>query len=348
MNEWPREVTASVKRAEDLIRKGNPVDLVYACDALDDALSYLPDDPILIIVRGKILMHLGDTESANNDFKKAGAHKPEYATALLKPLELGGNFQIFKNMFITIDDMPPVFHITHWKAGSQWVRKILHDCFPEHLRIPYFDPKKSLIEFEEFCDLPIKNGAIYSPLYIGSQMFDRMSIPPKWKRFVIIRDLRDTLISGYFSFKKSHPLLTRDGVELRSKLESMDIESGLMYSMDTWLHACAYIQASWIENGEELIKYEDLLSKDVEILSKVLIDKCGLPISNERLGNIIIANRFEAITGRKPGQEDIESHMRRGTKGNWRNHFTENLKKIFKEHFGDLIIKTGYERDYNW
>jgi hypothetical protein len=25
--------------------------------------------------------------------------------------------------------MPAIFHVTHWKAGSQWVKRILRECF---------------------------------------------------------------------------------------------------------------------------------------------------------------------------------------------------------------------------
>jgi hypothetical protein len=345
MNKLPQEVIALVTRAENLICRNNLLDLLLACDVLDNAQYFLPENPVLLIIRGKVLNQLGNFESANSDFKKAVELAPDYAAGLLKTIELGKNCG-FMHMFINMDEMPPIFHITHWKAGSQWVKNILYDCFPEHLFDPEIDIK--IKKFEEFSDLPKKNGIIYSPLYIDKQTFDGMKLPPKWKCFVIIRDLRDTLISAYFSFKVSHPLFTKYNVNLRNKLISMDMEKGFMYLMENWLPACAIIQESWIESREEVIKYEDLLFRDIDILSRLLIDRSGLPVSNERLKNNILTNRFESLTGRKPGHEMIDSHMRKATQGDWKNHFTRNLKEAFKERYGALLIKTGYEHDYEW
>jgi len=52
--------------------------------------------------------------------------------------------------------------------------------------------------------------------------------------------------------------------------------------------------------------------------------------------------------GRKLGEEDITSHGRKGTPGDWKNHFTPALRRQFGEKFGDLLIATGYEKDLAW
>lgn len=52
--------------------------------------------------------------------------------------------------------------------------------------------------------------------------------------------------------------------------------------------------------------------------------------------------------GRTPGQEDVKSHFRKGTPGDWKNHFKEKHKEKFKNNFNDLLIKLGYEFDDNW
>lgn len=40
--------------------------------------------------------------------------------------------------------------------------------------------------------------------------------------------------------------------------------------------------------------------------------------------------------------------FRSGKTGEWKKHFTEEHKKIFKEVAGDLLIKLGYEKDNSW
>jgi hypothetical protein len=64
---------------------------------------------------------------------------------------------------------------------------------------------------------------------------------------------------------------------------------------------------------------------------------------------IIYRNRFAKLAGgRKKGEEDDNSHYRKGTPGEWRNHFNEQHKTYFKEHYNDLLTKLGYESGYDW
>ena len=111
----------------------------------------------------------------------------------------------------------------------------------------------------------------------------------------------------------------------------------------------AAIQQSWLGGPDEVLKYEDLLARDEEILARVLLDQCELPASRKRFAQVIAANRFEARTGgRKPGAEDLASHERKGVAGDWKNHFTDRVAKAFKDRYGELLVATGYERDDRW
>jgi hypothetical protein len=40
--------------------------------------------------------------------------------------------------------------------------------------------------------------------------------------------------------------------------------------------------------------------------------------------------------------------FRSGKTGEWKKHFTEEHKKVFKEAAGDLLVRLGYEKDNNW
>ena len=72
-----------------------------------------------------------------------------------------------------------------------------------------------------------------------------------------------------------------------------------------------------------------------------------IPIPNY-LG-IIHRNRFESkAKGRKPGVENKNSHYRKGVAGDWRHHFNNEIKEKFKYLYGNLLIKLGYENDFNW
>jgi hypothetical protein len=240
--------------------------------------------------------------------------------------------------------MPPVtvFHVTHYKAGSQWVRRIL-----EELARPWVVAPR--VGGEQFRVEPIRPRHIYPTIYATREEFESVATPPDARRFVIIRDLRDTLISAYFSLKVSHQAVTSHITNYRAILMSLGHEDALVKMIRQVCVPIADIQRSWLGGPDEVIKYEDLLARDEEILAHVLLDRCQIPTSRERFRQVIAANRFEARTGgRKPGAEDLTSHERKGVAGDWKNHFTDRVAKAFKERYGELLVATGYERDDRW
>ncbi|HET6566618.1 MAG TPA: sulfotransferase domain-containing protein [Rhodothermales bacterium] len=72
-------------------------------------------------------------------------------------------------------------------------------------------------------------------------------------------------------------------------------------------------------------------------------------ISASALEGIIQKKNFSKMAGgRRRGQEDVTSHYRRGIPGDWKNHFTPEHVRYFKDEYGGLLVKLGYEADENW
>ncbi len=231
---------------------------------------------------------------------------------------------------------PTIFHITHWKAGSQWLYKILQAAAGERIVPPRLGEGQFLYD-------PIRPGGVYPTVYVTHQQFRSVSTPPNSRKFVVIRDLRDTLISAYFSLRYSHALMNSAAADLRARLETLSVEEGLLLLMERWLPSCAAIQASWIESGERIVRYEDLLERDAEVLEEILIDHCGLGIERARLREIVEQNRFTQLSGgRAQGDENIYAHARKGTVGDWRGKFTPRVARRFNDLFGALMEDTGY------
>jgi lipopolysaccharide transport system ATP-binding protein len=236
---------------------------------------------------------------------------------------------------------PTVFHVTHRKAGSQWIYAILRACAPERTVVPQKEIGHVLCE-------PIVKGRIYPAAYLRKAELDAVA-PRGARRFVIIRDLRDTLVSDYFSAKISHPVLGSRTALARAALSALDEEDGLLWVIEHRLEKMAEIQESWCEAGEPVIRYEDLIVRDLEILQRVLLDHCGLDVTPQRLGHIVADHRFERLTGGRPrGQEDVTAHERKGIAGDWKNHFTPRVKEAFKHRFGQVLVAAGYESGYDW
>lgn len=190
---------------------------------------------------------------------------------------------------------------------------------------------------------------VYPTVYVTKAEFDRVMEGIDSRRFVVIRDLRDTLVSYYFSVKMSHapnPAI----LSWRPQLLSWSVEDGLIWLIqESVFWGCAAIQRSWYDAGETVIRYEDLLEHDEAILERVLVHDCGLPISSALLRAAVRDTRFERLSGGRPrGQEDQSAHERKGIAGDWRNHFTDRVKEAFKARFGAVLVATGYEPNHDW
>lgn len=162
-------------------------------------------------------------------------------------------------------------------------------------------------------------------------------------RFIVIRDLRDTLVSYYYSIRYSHPLDAGGRIEaLRLALGKMSKEEGLAFLVDTFVTSAAEIQLSWLGKGELLFRYEDLLADDVAILSRLFIDQLKLPVDRAQVEQAVVANRFENVYKRKLGEADPNSHGRQGKPGDWPNHLSPELARDIETRFGNVLAAAGY------
>jgi lipopolysaccharide transport system ATP-binding protein len=238
--------------------------------------------------------------------------------------------------------LPTVVHVTHWKAGSQWIRKILDSLAPGRVIEPRADNSQFLIR-------PVVAGRVYPTLYVTRNEYESVRLPGDVRRLTVIRDLRDTLVSAYFSLRYSHAENRPEVVGYRNRLSERGMEEGMLMLMDEWLTQCARIQASWIEADEPVIRYGDLLERDVDLLIPVLRDQLGFDAPEEKIKQAIMQARFEKLSGgRRRGEEDSSAHQRKGISGDWRNYFTDRLKRAFKIRYGGLLVETGFERNLKW
>src|SRR6266511_3269713 len=160
---------------------------------------------------------------------------------------------------------PTLVHVTHWKAGSQWIHRILRGIASDRV----IQPEN---ENAQFLRRPIRPAIIYPTVYVTKQEFDKTALPPFSARFVVIRDLRDTLVSHYFSVKISHTEDTPEIREWRSGLQALSNEDGLLRMLDfPDFQKSAAIQQSWQQSAEPLLRYEELIQQDEELIENLLL-----------------------------------------------------------------------------
>ena len=99
----------------------------------------------------------------------------------------------------------------------------------------------------------------------------------------------------------------------------------------------------WLEQKNVLsIRFEDLINDRDATLNAMLdeMEKTGykIPTPRERALEILV----ESIQPKK-------SHtFRAGKTGAWREFFTDEHKKLFKDVAGDLLVRLGYENTNAW
>ena len=241
--------------------------------------------------------------------------------------------------------VPTTMHVTHAKAGSTWIDNLLRELFRSRVA-----PRGRLVAAATGGDLSkhcFEPDRIYSAMSMTREQFGAHPELRGIRRFVVIRDLRDTLVSLYFSLRYSHPIYGKTQ-DHRDKLNELSVEEGLLYLIGAQIPGAAAVQASWLNHDEILLRYEDLLENAFDLLRGVLIERLALPVSEAALTRAIERTRFERVFKRKLGEEDVQSHGRKGLPGDWKNHFTPEIRRQFAEKFGQLLIDTGYEKDLAW
>jgi hypothetical protein len=98
----------------------------------------------------------------------------------------------------------------------------------------------------------------------------------------------------------------------------------------------------WLENPNVLaIHFEDLVNDRAAALTRIMDHFLArVPLHAPRE---LILNALESSIN--PAKSPT---FRSGKTGEWRKHFTEEHRKIFKEVAGDLLIRLGYEKNNDW
>jgi Sulfotransferase domain len=247
-----------------------------------------------------------------------------------------------------------LYHCCLPKTGSQWIGKILSDpavyaysglkSHNYQSQLPgRYDPRNII---DRTFTEPFPKGSIVTPLYISFDNFVAIPKPEHYKAFFVMRDPRDILISWYFSMKHSHTALG-NVVKLREILDAMSFHEGISYAM-AHLNDRGYFQAlaSWIDAPRRdpntlVVRFEDLIGTASVQVFDTLFRHCDVHMPQNILRRLLTKYSFEALAGRKQGEERKEEHYRKGTAGDWMNYLTDGLEKKLEELTDNLIARLG-------
>ena len=98
----------------------------------------------------------------------------------------------------------------------------------------------------------------------------------------------------------------------------------------------------WLDQREVLkIHFEDLVNDRAAALTRIL-DHFLARVPLQTPPEIILEVLESSINPAK------SPTFRSGRTGEWRRHFTDEHKRLFKDVAGDLLVKLGYERNNDW
>jgi hypothetical protein len=188
----------------------------------------------------------------------------------------------------------------------------------------------------------------YGYIHARQPFIAALTNPGKAMVFVY-RDPRDMLVSHVFYATQMHPghgmhryyteVLSSMEERLNAAIQGVDEEGAELSNVKQ-----RYLNyLGWLEIPDTLcLRFEDLVLDQEASFNRLLsyLESRGMNLQVSQA--TAIGALKSSIAPHKSGT------FRKGKPGSWREYFTPQNKRLFKEVAGDLLIQMGYEKDLDW
>lgn len=258
---------------------------------------------------------------------------------------------------LSFNDTPPIFGNSKPKSGSHLLLQVLAGiCLAAPYKFVDREPIRTITKdgrrktneeiLGELKHIP--NGVIGWGYVDPSAENVSFLCQPDRVNYFIYRDPRDMLVSQIFfatDMHEEHGMHTYykslPDVGARLKVAITGIDKNGLYMVNVKQRYEVVFQ--WLEQKHLMcLRFEDLINNREATLNAMLdqVEKTGYRIPKARDSALsILVNAIQPQKSRT---------FRSGKTGGWREHFTEEHKKLFKDVAGDLLVKLGYEKDNDW
>ncbi|XP_038194813.1 probable alcohol sulfotransferase isoform X2 [Arvicola amphibius] len=177
--------------------------------------------------------------------------------------------------------------------------------------------------------------------HLPFHLFPKSFFSSKAKMIYVIRNPRDVLVSGYFFFHKTN--LVKNPESLINYFEWF-LKGNVIYG--SWFeHTRAWLSMRERDNFL-LLSYEDM-KQDTRGTIEKICDFLGKKLDKDELDLVLKYSSFQVMKENKMSNfslvsEDVVTHglhlMRKGTTGDWKNHFTVAQAEAFDKVFQEKMI----------
>ena len=240
-----------------------------------------------------------------------------------------------------------VIHLTFYKCASQWVRDILTD--PEVSLVSGCPLSVGGIDVASDPAWPAFPPASFAGPIYGASYQDWWQVPAR-----MIAPLSSFGIPGTFGLAGLLPWIQPRTVHDDTAAPIADCgrhgsrpRADRNISLTQWADRMRSWGTAQLSHREYLTGYARLVANPKEEFSSIC-RFLGWDIEPRMLDRVVDRNTFEKRTGRKAGELNPFSHLRKGVNGDWKNYFDRELGEEFETTFPQLLADLGFETNTNW
>ncbi len=229
--------------------------------------------------------------------------------------------------------------IEYPKCGGTWLCRMLADT----MQLP----------FAQFSSLPVAMPSIVHGHWGYHKGYKNVTF--------LMRDGRDVMVSFYFHYARDyknprHAYARKAFTHLYGDSPDLsDVRANLPRFIEHLSKDPVGAPADWStyhdrwtdKPGVVYTRYEALRADCVAEMTRIAGEH-GFSPEPWRVERAVEGNSMERTAGRKPGQEDRSSFIRKGVVGDWKNHFSEDSLRVFAELCGQTLVRLGYEDSPDW
>lgn len=222
------------------------------------------------------------------------------------------------------------------KSGGTWVGQMLGRAlglpFPRN-RLPTLEP--SIMHGHYLRPQGIKNATVVwrDGRDVMVSWYHQQLLPHQWNRLQVTRSRRELPLEDYDDVYANLPEF---------------IEYAFTHPHSPGFSWTDFVRRWHGRKGAVHVRYEDLRRDTPGELRRIFSELVEADLDPAAASAIAEEFSFERQSGRRSGEEDKQSFLRKGVVGDWRTQFSPEARRVFARYAGKELILLGYERDKEW